>query len=609
MLNQEKNQPIYKHTHLDQRSVDRIVPLMENAFAEQLGNYSGNREAIKKERIKFSTEQYANRLRIMGNLGGTNPLFEDAKIFGNVGDGQLKNLFESVSVPGNIIGMGEVTNPQSSNQHNGGIWNPGYKAGSGDIPSYVFGLQSHLAWHCIGFDLIPTISVDTPKITLNYVDTVYGGGTFDDAANMPSYVELSSDIFTAAWVKASELKRATTEVILRETLADGALAMKVRFMIKSTVKAALTVEILSTGTMSALHVYTEDNATSVKGVIDAINASVTAAVRVATTNTDITGTVGIDYASATRTNIAEAASNNNSLGGMSRAQHSKGPVHKLNIISMDKQLEVKGLEIEADTDNIQIKDMAAMGINVIARLYNGVQNQLVQSIDEIILTHLYKLGVQHAVNTVKSQGINHSLYIDTPANATLSFASLTDVVWDDMLGTDQKAAMGNIVNSMVSTTYENQATHADRLYARILLTAEFIAFQNRIAAPDFIVLGGTLASCLKKNATYSVVPTANTLSTSPELHYSGTIFDTISVYKNPKIEFNDPRILLGRRGDDTDPGAKFIAYDLAASRQTIVEGTMAEKIRVWSRFEIADIGFYPELNYYCLVAINKFGWA
>ena len=178
-----------------------------------------------------------------------------------------------------------------------------------------------------------------------------------------------------------------------------------------------------------------------------------------------------------------------------------------------------------------------------------------------------------------------------------------------MTGTDQKAAMGSIANSMVSTTFENQATHADRLYARILLTAEFIAYQNRIAPPDFIVLGGTLASCLKKNSTYSVVPTANTLSSAPELHYSGTIFDVLNVYKNPKVEFNDPRILLGRRGDDTDPGAKFIAYDLAASRQTIVSNTMAEKIRVWSRFEIADIGFYPELNYYTLVAINKFGWA
>ena len=55
-------------------------------------------------------------------------------------------------------------------------------------------------------------------------------------------------------------------------------------------------------------------------------------------------------------------------------------------------------------------------------------------------------------------------------------------------------------------------------------------------------------------------------------------------------------------------GAKFIAYDLAASRQIVAEQTMAEKIRVWSRFAIADIGFYPELNYFTFVAKNGFEW-
>lgn len=604
MFNQDK-QPIYKHTHLDLRAVEKLKPLMESSFGESLKPYGPGRANLKQNRIEFAAKQYANRLRIAKNIG-VSPLNEDAEIFGGLG---VKNLFESTSLPGNIIGLGEVSNPDSSNQHAGGIWNPGYKAGSGDIPSYVFGLQSHLAFHCIAFDLLPTISVDTPKISLNYVDTVYGGGTFDDAEFLPSYLELSNPIFTAAFAKTSALKRATTEMTLRAEDGADKLAMRVRFMVRSTVRAAYTIEVLSTGTVAADHTYTPSTVSSVKDVIDAINASATPKVVIATTATALTvNKTAIDYTSATRTNIAEAASNNNSFGGMSRAQHRKGPKHKLNVISMDKQLEVKGIEIEADTDNIQIKDMAAMGINVIARLYNGVQNQLVQTLDEFILAHLYKLGVTHAVNTVASQGLNHSLFIDAPSTANLAMTSV-DCVWDDIMGVDRKSDMGNIKNSMVSTTYENQNTHADRLYARILLVAEFMAQQNRLGAPDYIVLGGTLASCLKKNATYQACPVANTLSAAPELHYSGTVFQTINVYKNPKSEFTDPRILFGRVGDQTDPGAKFLAYDLAASRQTLAEETMAEKIRVWSRFEIADVGFYPELNYYTMVAINNFGWA
>lgn len=608
MFNTVKNQPIYKHTHLNQKEADALKPLMESAFQAPLEAYN-DRPQVKAERLKFMTEQYANRARIAGNMG-TTPLFEDSRIFANMP--QISKMFESVSTPANMIGMGDVSNPDSSNSHTGGIWNPSYKAGSGDIPSYVFGLQAHLAMYCIGFDLMPVISVDTPKIMVSYVDTVYGGGAFDELGEKPSFIEISCDLFTRAWIKAKALKRATTEVIIR---ANDGTAMKVLFIVGSTVKSAITAEVLSTGTSTVATgtiTYVWDDSVTVKGVADAVAVATGSLVFVATPTTLSAGeaitAIGVGYASAVRTNIAEAASNNNSLGGMSRKQHAKGPKHKLNVIAMDKQLEMKGIEIEADTDNIQIKDMAAMGINVIAHLYTGVQNQLVQTLDEIILNHLYALGAQHAVNAYTSQGINHSLYIAAPAKTTLTFSAV-DVVFDDMTGTDVRSKMGAIDNSIQSAGYENQMTHADRLYARLLLVAEFGGQQNRIAPYDYVVVPGEIASCLKKNATFSACPKATTLTANPELSYSGTIFETISVYKNPRIAFNDVRVVMGRRGNDTDPGPKFLAYDLAASRQMVVEGTMAEKIRVWSRFEIADIGFYPELNAYTLIAVNEYKWA
>lgn len=605
MFGQEKNQPIYKHTHLDEASVNRLRPLMESSFGQEFGAFGNARKDIKEERAKFVAEQYANRVRIAGHMG-VNPLNEDAAIFGNIP--QIKQLFESAALPGNVIGMGNVTNPASASSYNGGIWNPAYQSGTGDVPSYLFGLQSHIAMHCIGFDLMPTIAVDTPKFVINYVDTVYGGGPLDDSENQPSYIELSSATFTSAFVKANALKRGVTELIIRGEAGDAKPAMKVRFMLASTVKAALTVEVLSTGTVATDHTYTATNAYSVKDVVSSVEAHIADAKVIIGATVLALALLKAGYASATRTNITEAATNNNSRKGMSRAQHEKGPKHKLNIISFDKQLEAEGLEIEADTSNIQIKDLAAQGVNAIAKLYNGVQNQLVQSLDEIILDHLYALGVEHAVNTVRSQGINHSLYIGVPANAHLATSAI-DVEFLDMQGTDVRTDMGNIINSLPSSGYENQMTHADRLYSRILLVSEFIAQQNRIGAPDFMVLGGALAACLKKNSKFAVNPTTNTLSQTPELHYTGTVYETINVYKNPRIDFNDPRILLGRRGNDTDPGAKFLAYDLAASRQTIAEGTMAEKIRVWSRFKIADVGFYPETNYYTLLAVNDFNWS
>lgn len=603
---------IYKHTMLNQQEADRVSPLMESAFASELAGYNhGNRQAIAKERVRFASEQYANRCRVSRNMG-MNPLNEDANIFGTAFP-QLKNLFESVAQPGNIIGLGEVTNPMNGNQVAGGMWNAGYKPGSGDVPSYVFGLQSQIALHCIGFDLIPTIAVDTPKVVISYVDTVYGGGTFNDKDNMPSFVEIASPLFTRAWIKKNKLERAKTHVLI----SDGTDAIECLFILGSTIKAALTVEVLGTGTGTAAGTdYVKKNEKSVKEIIDNINKTKTGKVCISLDGTvasyaaAVTADmkqIGINYASQTRQNIAEAASNDNSLGGMSRATHEKGPKHKLNVIMMDKQLEMVGLEIEADTTNIQIKDMASAGINVIAYLYSGVQNQLIQSIDEVILDHLYAMGVQHAVNVWESQGINYNLYIDEPSNTELDLKTL-DIKFVDMMGVDVRDRMGKVKNTLVSAGYENQETHGQRLYARLLVILEFVAYQNRIAAPDFIVAGGELCACLKKQSTYSSVPVATTLSANPELHYAGTIFETVNVYKNPKIDFNDPRILFGRRGNDTDPGSKFIAYDLASSRQTIAEQTMSDKIRVWSRFAIADIGFYPELNYFTAVFINNYNW-
>lgn len=608
----DQKDPIYKHTHLlDVQAVNKLKPLFESAFKKELEGYTGTRKEIGTEKLNFLAYQYANRCRV-SEIAGEKPLFEDAQIFGNLG--QLKNLFESVESP--VIGMGNVTNAGNPNGSDG-LWNPNYAPGSGDIPSYVFGLQSHIALHCIGFDLVPTIPVDTPKVTINFVDTVYGGGSLDDAENSADYLEFASELFTRAWIRSEGLIRGTTLVtFLNNTAgANGTAqpAIQCRFVVGSTVSASMILEVIATGTVNeTTNVFTATNKISVKSVMTTLTGTGTTGGKImidAETPVLIGKKVIAKYASATRTSIVEASTNNNSRKGMLRGQQEKGVTHKLNVISLDKTLEMVGLEIDADTSNIQIKDMAAQGVNVIARLYNGVQNQLVQGLDEIILDRLYALGVEHAKGAYLSQDINHSLYIDAPANADMALVDILDgAPFVDMLGNDVSVLMGNVKNSIQSAGYENQDTHAGRLYSRILKVAEFVGQQNRIATPDFIVLGGELASVLKKNAKYVVNPQQNTLTQSPELSYSGSVYGTINVYKNPRIPFNDPRVLLGRRGNDTDPGCKFLAYDLASSRQAIVAGTMAEKIRVWSRFALAEVGFFPELNYFTFVAYNGYDW-
>ena len=305
-----KRKPIYTHTHLNVKEAENLAPLMESAFRDEFARYDdpkrANGKAIKAERLKMVSEQFANRCRVARNMG-VSPLNEDANIFRGVSPDLVK-MFESVSMPSNIIGMGNVTNPMEGNRVEGGMWNPAYKPGSGDVPSYIFGLQTHLALHCIGFDLLPTISVDTPKIVLTYIDTVYGGGSFDDTETLPSYIELTADLFKYSWVKEKGLKRAVSELVL---VSSKGKALKVRFIVRSMVAPALTVEVLSTGDY-ATNAYTETNAYSVKAVVDEINAEAGAKVYVLpSTSGEELGYVALNYASAIRTNISEASSNNN----------------------------------------------------------------------------------------------------------------------------------------------------------------------------------------------------------------------------------------------------------------------------------------------------------
>lgn len=603
---------IYKNTDLDTRDVERIKPFMESAFASDLARYN-DRPEMKAEKLRFMSEQFANKRRISGVMGST-PMHEDGNIFGAAFPG-VKSFFESAdySMPGNIIGMANPTPAQPGWQIPGGVNNPSYQKGTGDIPAYIFGLQSHLALNCQGFDLLPTIAVDTPKVVTQFVDTVYGGGEFDSIESLPTFMNFATSIFTKEWIRTQALVRGTTNIIFRSTSGK---ALKVTFILGSTVKAEISAEVKATGTSTEAAgtvTYTFDNSISVKSVIDDLNANGGHIfVGAGTTLTDGTvfaspAKVIIGYASATRTNISEAATNTNTIGGMTREQHRKGTKYKLNVIAMDASFEMVGIEIDADTENIQIRDFAAMGINVISYLYTGVQNQLVQTLDEIITKHIYGMGVTHAVNVYQSQGINYSLYLDKPTNTSLTFSSI-DCIYTDNLGNDRKADMGSIENSLVSSTFENQDTHGGRLCSRIGLVSEFVGQQNRIGVPDIIVLGGELAAVVKRHSTYTINPITSTLNNTPELQYTGTVMG-MQIFKNPKIAFNDPRVLLIRRGDDTDSGSKLLAYDLASSRQTIAEGTMSDKIRVWSRFQIADIGFYPELNYFVFVAINKFHWA
>jgi hypothetical protein len=84
---------------------------------------------------------------------------------------------------------------------------------------------------------------------------------------------------------------------------------------------------------------------------------------------------------------------------------------------------------------------------------------------------------------------------------------------------------------------------------------------------------------------------------SNSLYFAGSVAG-LNIYVDPFMTWDDTRVLVGRKGDGNTPGVVFMPYILADTVQTIVEGTMAPKLLVNSRFAIVDAGFHPEQQYF-----------
>ncbi len=71
----------------------------------------------------------------------------------------------------------------------------------------------------------------------------------------------------------------------------------------------------------------------------------------------------------------------------------------------------------------------------------------------------------------------------------------------------------------------------------------------------------------------------------------------VNVYTDPSIAFASVEVLVGRKGDGNGPGLVFMPYLMAESVQAIVEGTMAPKVAVKSRYALVEAGFHAGTQY------------
>jgi hypothetical protein len=255
-----------------------------------------------------------------------------------------------------------------------------------------------------------------------------------------------------------------------------------------------------------------------------------------------------------------------------------------------KSVEAKTQKITAQVTIEQLQDMARQyGIDAVSALQNGLINEVVQTINKQIIQRLFALGWSNHIQAERTMGVNLNLQLD---QNTLVASSTKNYLTKDLT-----PASMTVPGWQSYGGFENQDTVHSRLVAKILAASNLIQMRGRRGKGTFVVLNAQLATALQKNAGYSFAPYQNTIvQDGTSLYPIGTLFG-MTVYVDPNIAWDETLVLVGRKGEDTEPGLKFMPYILAEKIQTIAEGTMTPKIMLVSRYALVDAGFYPETQY------------
>ena len=514
------------------------------------------------------------------------------------------------STPLNTLGMGNPMMPTGVGYDKGfGIGNTGkdfhaanYKTGSGDIPMSTLTMSLEVAAMTIGLELVPVIPASGPWAMLSYMDFPYAGGKLgrinetsldgkgEKDANKPIYIKF----YVPGGLTYTEGKSKKDIVAYANVVVSGGeKKFNGKFIGFSRIDNSLIVKVVDCGGANDSIADVFEVATSIK-VGDVATATVTA------------GILRADLVSGAADHVQEFANFFGADGKgtpsnepMTRAQNETGVGNTIGARMFTKLVQMGSYEVTGSVTRQQLQDMPLYGVDVIGKVLEAMQNEISQAINNRILDRLFKLGVTNAKVQKEYQGADLNLFFGKATEDTCALADFPAA--SKFIGIDDNNAAtgwGNIINCTKNTAAENVYTHQRRIMSRVLAAANLITNVSRFGRPNFVVTNTKILSALQDCAGFVIAPMTNTLTQdgSNSLYFAGSIAG-LNIYVDPFMTWDDTRVLVGRKGDGNTPGVVFMPYILADTVQTIVEGTMAPKLLVNSRFAIVDAGFHPEQQY------------
>ena len=535
-------------------------------------------------------------------LGWMSQYAQNHEIYESVQTGDVSGGI--YSTPLNTLGMGNPMMPTGMGYNAGGhgtgvgntgadFHNPGYQRGSGDIPMSTLTMALEVAAMTIGLELVPVIPANGPWAMLSYMDFPYAGGKLgkinETALDGKGENDGNKPIYIKFYVAGAN--KFATPMTAGDTVKVGGFEGK--FIGFSRIDNSVIVKVVKC---------TDANTS----IADEFAAATTVELGSNEAITVTAGSLKADLVSGMADHVQEFSNffgkdgkGTPSDDPMTRAQNETGVGNTIGARMFTKLVQMGSYEVTGSVTRQQLQDMPLYGVDVIGKVLEAMQNQISQSINNRILDRLFKLGVTNAKVQKEYQGVDLNLFFGTTADSKKALKDFPAA--SKFIGIDEQNAAenwGDIANATKNTAAENVYTHQRRIMSRVLAAANVITNVSRFGRPNFVVTNTKILSALQDCAGFVVAPMTNTLTQdgSSSLYFAGSIAG-LNLYVDPYMTWDDTRVLVGRKGDGNTPGVVFMPYILADTVQTLVEGTMAPKLLVNSRFAIVDAGFHPEQQY------------
>ena len=560
------------------------------------------------------TEEYGvkdqNKLSWMSQYAQNHEIYEGQQTSGNVRGGIY-------ATPLNTMGMGDPKTPSTSGLA-GGKFGADQVPGSGDIPMSTLTMALEVAAVTIGLELVPVIPANGPWAMLSYMDFPYAGGKYDrignltsvdgkgpDAENKPIYIKVPMTFTNTVSGSGSGSDIGDWDAIrkLTPTSSTGATDVTITGAEGKKIKGWF----IGISRIDGSVIFQVASATSSD---DKIDVSIAEVLNGASSYTaSVSGKTGA-IAPGTKAELVAAAADhvqgfsNFATGSddpMSRAENETGVGNTIGARMFTKLVQMGSYEVTGTVTRQQLQDMPLYGVDVIGKVLESMQNEISQAINNRILDRVFRLGVDNADFQYHYQGVDLNLFINGAGSTDPRTLSTFDAYpkYVGMNGAPAWIKDHKVPNAVVNTSAENVTTHQRRIMSRILAAANLIANVSRRGRAQWVVTNVKLLSALQDASSFVVAPMVNTLAQdgSQSLYFAGSIAG-LNLYVDPYMTWDDTRVCVGRKSNGNDPGVIFMPYILADTVQTIVEGTMAPKLLVNSRFAIVDAGFHPEQSYY-----------